>query len=88
MDVSYIRLKNLQVGYTLPSKWTDAIRVKKVSIFFSGESLWTWSPMYKYTRDIDVTANIYGTDSVLSSTGDGFNYPTLRSYSLGLNITF
>lgn len=88
MDVSYIRLKNLQVGYTLPSKWTDAIRMKKVSIFFSGENLWTWSPMYKYTRDIDVTANIYGTDSVLSSTGDGFNYPTLRSYSFGLNITF
>ncbi len=88
MDVSYIRLKNLQVGYTLPSKWTDAIKMKKVSIFFSGENLWTWSPMYKYTRDIDVTANIYGTDSVLSSTGDGFNYPTLRSYSLGLNITF
>lgn len=88
MDVSYIRLKNLQVGYTLPSKWTDAIRMKKVSVFFSGENLWTWSPMYKYTRDIDVTANIYGTDSVLSSTGDGFNYPTLRSYSFGLNITF
>lgn len=88
MDVSYIRLKNLQVGYTLPAKWTDAIRMKKVSVFFSGENLWTWSPMYKYTRDIDVTANIYGTDSVLSSTGDGFNYPTLRSYSLGLNITF
>lgn len=88
MDVSYIRLKNLQVGYTLPSKWTDGIRMKKVSIFFSGENLWTWSPMYKYTRDIDVTANIYGTDSVLSSTGDGFNYPTLSSYSFGLNITF
>lgn len=88
MDVSYIRLKNLQVGYTLPSKWTDAVRMKKVSVFFSGENLWTWSPMYKHTRDIDVTANIYGTDSVLSSTGDGFNYPTLRSYSFGLNITF
>lgn len=88
MDVSYIRLKNLQVGYTLPAKWTDAIKMKKVSVFFSGENLWTWSPMYKYTRDIDVTANIYGTDSVLSSTGDGFNYPTLRSYSFGLNITF
>lgn len=88
MDVSYIRLKNLQVGYTLPAKWTDAIKMKKVSVFFSGENLWTWSPMYEYTRDIDVTANIYGTDSVLSSTGDGFNYPTLRSYSLGLNITF
>lgn len=88
MDVSYIRLKNLQVGYTLPKKWTDAIHMQKISVFFSGENLWTWSPTYRYTRDIDVTANIYGTDSVLSSTGDGYNYPTLRSFSLGLNLTF
>lgn len=88
MDVSYIRLKNLQVGYTLPTKWTEAIHMKKVSVFFSGENLWTWSPMYKHTRDIDVTANIYGNDSTLSTTGDGYNYPTLRSFSIGLNLTF
>lgn len=88
MDVSYIRLKNFQIGYTLPSKWTNAIKIRKISIFFSGENLWTWSPMYKYTRDIDITANIYGTDSVLSSTGDGYNYPTMRSFSIGLNVTF
>lgn len=88
MDVSYIRLKNFQIGYTLPSKWTNAIKMKKISIFFSGENLWTWSPMYRYTRDIDVTANIYGTDSVLSTTGDGYNYPTMRSFSLGVNLTF
>ena len=88
MDVSYIRLKNFQIGYTLPKKWTDAIRMKKISVFFSGENLWSWSPMYRLTRDIDVTANIYGTDSVLSSTGDGYNYPTMRSFSLGLNLTF
>ena len=88
MDVSYIRLKNIQVGYTLPEKWTQAIKMKKISVFFSGENLWSWSPMYRYTRDIDVTANIYGTDSVLSSTGDGYNYPTMKSFSIGVNLTF
>lgn len=88
MDVSYIRLKNIQVGYTLPEKWTKAIKMKKISVFFSGENLWTWSPMYRHTRDIDVTANIYGTDSVLDTTGDGYNYPTMRSYSFGINLTF
>ena len=88
MDVSYIRLKNIQVGYTLPKKWTQAIKMKKISVFFSGENLWSWSPMYRYTRDIDVTANIYGTDSVLSSTGDGYNYPTMKSFSIGVNLTF
>lgn len=62
--------------------------MKKISVFFSGENLWTWSPMYRHTRDIDVTANIYGTDSVLDTTGDGYNYPTMRSYSFGINLTF
>lgn len=88
MDVSYIRLKNLQFGYTLPKKWTDAVHIRKSSVFFSGENLWSWSPMYKYTRDIDVTANIYGTDSVLQTEGDGYNYPTMRTFSLGINVTF
>ena len=87
-DVSYIRLKNLQVGYNLPTKWVSKIGMKKAAIYFSGENLWTWSPMYKWSRAIDVTANIYGTDSERSSTGDGYNYPTMKSYSFGLNITF
>ena len=87
-DVSYIRLKNLQVGYNLPTKWISKIGLKKAAIYFSGENLWTWSPMYKWSRAIDVTANIYGTDSERSSTGDGYNYPTMKSYSFGLNITF
>lgn len=87
-DVSYIRLKNLQVGYNLPTKWVSKIGMKKAAIYFSGENLWTWSPTYKWSRAIDVTANIYGTDSERSSTGDGYNYPTMKSYSFGLNITF
>ena len=87
-DVSYIRLKNLQVGYNLPSKWINKIGMKKAAIYFSGENLWTWSPMYKMTRNLDVTANIYGKDQEMGSGGDGYNYPSLKSYSFGLNITF
>ncbi|MBQ5830952.1 MAG: SusC/RagA family protein, partial [Alistipes sp.] len=87
-DVSYIRLKNLQVGYNLPTKWISKIGMKKAAIYFSGENLWTWSPMYKMTRNLDVTANIYGKDQEMGSGGDGYNYPSLKSYSFGLNITF
>ena len=39
-------------------------------------------------RSKEVTINIYGNDSVLSTTGDGYNYPTMRSYSFGINLTF
>lgn len=86
-DASYIRLKSVQFGYTLPEKLTRKAGFQKVSIFLAGENLWTWSPVYKHTRDVDVTANIYGTDSVLSTTGDGYNFPTMKSLSIGLKMT-
>ena len=87
-DASYIRLKSVQIGYNLPDKLIRRAGFQKVSIFLAGENLWTWSPVYKYTRDVDVTANIYGNDSVLSTTGDGYNFPTMKSVSLGLKLTF
>ena len=87
-DASYIRLKSVQIGYNLPEKLTRKAGLQKVSVFVAGENLWTWSPVYKWTRDVDVTANIYGTDSVLSTTGDGYNFPTMKSVSLGLKVTF
>jgi len=87
-DASYIRLKSVQVGYTLPEKLTRKLGFKVMSIYLAGENLWTWSPVYKYTRDVDVTANIYGADSTLSTTGDGYNFPTMKSLSLGVKLTF
>jgi len=87
-DASYIRLKSIQIGYNLPEKLTRKAGFQKVSVYLSGENLWTWSPVYKHTRDIDVTANIYGTDGTLSTTGDGYNFPTMKSISLGVKLTF
>ena len=88
-NVAYIRMKNLQVGYHLPAAWVKNLHLTAASIYFSGENLWTWSPLYKHTKDLDVT-NIYGSDADLSSdnVGDGNNYPTMRSFSIGVNLTF
>ena len=87
-DASYIRLKSVQIGYNIPEKITRRAGLQKVSVFVAGENLWSWSPVYRHTRDIDVTANIYGNDSTLSTTGDGYNFPTMKSVSLGLKVTF
>lgn len=88
-DASYIRLRNLQVGYSLPESLIDKIGASKITVYFSGENLWTYSPMYKWTKDTDVT-NIYGSDRDLGggTSGDGYNYPMLRNLSLGLSINF
>lgn len=88
-NASYIRLRNVQVGYTLPASISSRIHASSVKVYLSGENLWTWSPMYKWTKDTDVT-NIYGSDRDLSggNSGDGYNYPMLKAVSFGLMVGF
>lgn len=88
-NASYIRLRNLQVGYKLPQQIASKIRANNIKVYLSSENLWTYSPMYKWTKDTDVT-NIYGSDRDLSSgtSGDGYNYPMLKSVSFGLMVGF
>ncbi|MGV3763167.1 TonB-dependent receptor domain-containing protein, partial [Parapedobacter sp.] len=88
-NAAYIRLRNVQIGYSLPKKLISKFRANDVRLYFSAENLWTWSPMYKWTKDTDVT-NIYGSDRDLSggSSGDGYNYPMLKTISMGLTVNF
>lgn len=90
-NVGYIRLRNLQIGYTIPERISSKIHARDLKVYLSGENIWTWSPLYKWTRDTDVTS-IYGSDRDLSNgagtAGDGYNYPMLKSVSIGLSLNF
>lgn len=88
-NASYIRLRSIQLGYTLPQRLVSKIHARDMKVYVAGENLWTWSPMYKYTRDTDVT-NIYGSDRDLGggTSGDGYNYPMLKAVSIGLTLNF
>ncbi|GAA4432829.1 TonB-dependent receptor [Pontibacter saemangeumensis] len=88
-NVAYVRMKNIQVGYMLPQALIGKAGMSNARVFLSGENLWTWSPLYKLTRDLDVES-INGSDRVLTSgtSGNGYNYPILKSVSMGLSLTF
>ncbi len=88
-NVAYVRLKTLQVGYTIPQTITTKIKMQNARIYLSGENLFCWSPMYDIVKGIDV-AGIYGSDKDLTEGEDGqvWNYPMLKSISLGLSVTF
>ncbi len=100
-NVAYIRLKNLQVGYNFHKDFLEKLKVQGARIYVSAENLWSWSPLYKHTKNFDV-ANIYGqdtesqemvsnnggTNSIISNGGQAYSYPVLKSMSLGLSITF
>jgi len=89
-NIAFIRMKNIQVGYNLPKKWVSKVKANNARVYFSGENLWTYSPLYKLTTGIDVE-NTGPSDQVFNpggNSGDGYNYPMLKSFSFGLNITY
>lgn len=45
-DGSYLRMKNIQVGYTFPQKWMDKIRFQQLRVYFSGDNLVTFTKMF------------------------------------------
>lgn len=79
-NAAYCRIKNLQVGYTLPKAWTDKAGMSSVRVYVSGDNLFTFSHMSK----------IFDPEA-LESTYDANNgklYPLQRTISVGLNVNF
>ena len=89
-NASYIRLRDLTIGYTLPKKWLEPVGISQLKVFFSGQNLWEATGLYKYV-DPDMTGNTYQKSSdgmVGTLNSDMKSYPFCRSYSFGINLTF
>ena len=74
-DGSYLRLKNLQIGYTFPLKWTQKFRCSRLRLYATASNLFTITG-YK------------GYDPEVGSGVDYGNYPQSRTFTFGLNATF
>ncbi len=86
-NAAYVRLKNLNIGYNLPSRWINKAKLSSARVYLSGQNLWTWSPMFKYTRNMD-PENIERADPELNSNaGQGMAYPILKTYTFGLSLS-
>lgn len=76
-DASYLRLKNLQVGYTIPGTFTRKFGVEKLRLYFSGENLATFTRM----------TDLFDPETV-GENETGNVYPLSRTWSCGLSVTF
>lgn len=74
-NTSYLRLKNLQLGYTLPKSLTSGWGIENIRFYYSVENLFTIDGM-KINIDPEATSQR------LSS------YPLLRTHAFGVNVTF
>ncbi len=77
-DASYLRLKNIQLGYTLPQKWTKTIGIERFRIFGTAENLLTFTKM---TKLLDPEVAGYGQKG-------GMVYPLSKTFAFGINVNF
>jgi TonB-linked SusC/RagA family outer membrane protein len=81
-DGSYLRLKTVSLGYTLPDIIMKRINIRSLRIYASGQNLLTWT---KYSG-MDPEVSIY--NSVLTPGVDFSAYPRARTITFGANVTF
>lgn len=77
-NASFLRLKNVQIGYTLPKVWTKKVGLENVRIYVSGQNLCSFNSFYKgWDPENEI------------GTGDAPSYYPINSiYSFGFNLNF
>jgi hypothetical protein len=80
---SFLKLKNLSVGYTLPTSITNRFMLTRVRVYLSSQNLFT---ITKYTG-LDPEIGIQGNSATQNGVDNG-TYPSSRYYTFGLNVTF
>ena len=78
-DASYLRLKNISLGYTLPRYITQKVGVDRFRIFVRGENIITWTKYWGFDPEIGTSSTSMGVDYGV--------YPQARTWTVGFNIS-
>lgn len=78
-DASYLRVKSIEIGYTIPRKLTTKIGIESLRIYSTGHNLLTITDPFVKAFDPEKLEGI---------NNEGFTYPLMRNFNLGININF
>jgi TonB-linked SusC/RagA family outer membrane protein len=79
-DVTYLRLKSLELAYSLPLTWANRVKARQVRLYANAFNVHTWKSK-NLASDPEHRLDGDGADG-------GYRYPLMANYNLGLNITF
>lgn len=79
-DGSYLRLKNIQLGYTLPENLTRRVSISKFRVYVAAENLKTWTKYHGFDPEISSGGTSLGIDYGV--------YPQARVWTVGCNLAF
>lgn len=81
-DGSFIRLRNVLLGYSLPLQWIQRAQISKFRVYVSGTNLWTKQNYSGYSPEFS------NADSPFEVGIDEISYPITKSFQFGLEVTF
>lgn len=73
-NMRFMRLKNLEIGYSLPKSVNDKMHTKSIRVYLSGNNLFCLSPFDLWDPELN--------------TSDGLQYPAMRSVLVGIDLNF
>lgn len=76
VDASYFAIKSVQLGYTLPQRWTNAVNIKSLRVFLLGDNI----AMFSKLNGFNPQESIAG--------GNSWSYTPTRTFSAGIDINF
>jgi TonB-linked SusC/RagA family outer membrane protein len=79
-NASFTRLKDVTLSYTMPQQLVEKIGVQGLTVYASGRNLYTWTNWLGWDPE--------ARDITRGSTNDAINYPMVRTYVLGVNLSF
>lgn len=72
-DGSFIRLQAVELGYSLPKRWIDPMKISNLMVYVNGRNLFLWTKM---------------PDDGVGFDNPGYNYPTKKQFNIGVNVQF
>lgn len=79
LDCSYLRLKNIEIGYTINQPFIRKAGLQSVRVFVSGHNLLTFCNKY---------VKAYDPETIAGSANTGWVYPLMRTFNVGVNVNF
>ena len=82
-DGSFIRLRNISLGYNVPKNWLLRARIQQLRIYGSAQNIYTWTNYTGYDPEV----GSFNQNPLINGVENG-RYPISSSYTFGLNVTF
>jgi len=87
-DGSYLRVKNIMLGYNMPKSVLDKLSISKLRLYVSAQNILTFTNYRGFDPEVNYGGGGSGAQSNQNQGLDYASYPNAKSYTVGLNIAF